>query len=176
MISAQIVTALQSLASRVSDPTEQLVVSVTGIESSSQADNVIPSRVAMKGTVRTMSDAMRDMAEARLAQIAEGIASAHGARAEVRYERNYPVMANHAVETEYAAAAARSVAGDCAAADLVMGGEDFAYMLQARPGAYILTGNGPTAPLHASDYDFDDAAIPHGVAWWVALAEQRLPR
>ncbi|SPJ22751.1 M20 aminoacylase family protein [Palleronia abyssalis] len=176
VISAQIVTALQTLASRVADPTQQLVVSVTGIESSSQADNVIPSRVHLKGTVRTMVPAMRDMAEDRIAQISTGIAAAHGARAELRYDRNYPVMANHATQTEYAADAARAVAGDCSAADLIMGGEDFAFMLEARPGAYILVGNGETAPLHASDYDFTDDAIPAGVAYWATLAEQRLPQ
>ena len=176
VISAQIVSALQTLPSRVADPTDQLVVSVTGIESSSMADNVIPARVALKGTVRTMSPAMRDLAETRLEQVATGIAAAHGARADVRYERHYPVMANHATEADHAANAARAVAGACGDADLVMGGEDFAYMLEERPGAYILMGNGPTAPLHASDYDFDDAAIPQGVAWWVTLAEQRLPR
>lgn len=175
VIAAEIVGALQTIASRVVDPTKQVVVSVTSFETSSTAFNVIPGRVNMKGTVRTLAPEVQDMAEARIARIAEGIAAAHGAEAQVRYERNYPVMANHHTHTEYAAEAARAVAGDCAAADLVMGGEDFAYMLEARPGAYILVGNGDTAPLHSADFDFDDDAIPAGVSYWAALVEQRLP-
>ncbi len=175
VIAAEIVLALQTIAARVVDPVEQVVVSVTAVESASQAFNVIPGRVALKGTVRSLDPGVRDMAEARLGRIARGVAEAHGARAEVRYERNYPVMANHAAETELAAEAARRVAGECGAAELVMGGEDFAYMLEARPGAYILVGNGETAPLHSPDYDFSDAAIPAGCSWWVEIAESRLP-
>ena len=175
VIAAEIVGALQTIASRVVDPTKQVVVSVTSVETSSTAYNVIPGRVLMKGTVRTLAPEVQDMAESRIARIAEGIAAAHGAEAIVRYERNYPVMANHATQTEYAAEAARAVTGDCAAADLVMGGEDFAYMLNARPGAYILVGNGETAPLHSATFDFSDDAIPAGVSYWAALVEQRLP-
>ncbi|SFH33809.1 hippurate hydrolase [Palleronia marisminoris] len=175
VVAAEIVGALQTIASRVADPTKQVVVSVTSFETSSTAFNVIPGRVHMKGTVRTLEPEVQDMAEARIARIAEGIAGAHGAEAQVRYERNYPVMANHHTETAYAAEAARAVAGDCAAADLVMGGEDFAYMLEARPGAYILVGNGDTAPLHSAKFDFDDNAIPAGVSYWATLVEQRLP-
>ncbi|WP_375263586.1 M20 aminoacylase family protein [Palleronia sp.] len=175
VIAAEIVGALQTIASRVVDPTKQVVVSVTSFETSSTAFNVIPGRVNMKGTVRTLAPEVQDMAEARIARIAEGIAAAHGAEARVRYERNYPIMANHHTHTEYAAEAARVVAGDCAAADLVMGGEDFAYMLNARPGAYILVGNGDTAPLHSGNFDFDDDAIPAGVSYWATLVEQRLP-
>ena len=175
VIAAEIVGALQTISSRVVDPTKQVVVSVTSFETSSTAFNVIPGRVHMKGTVRTLEPEVQDMAEARIARIAEGIAGAHGAEARVRYERNYPVMANHHTHTDYAAEAARAVAGDCSAADLVMGGEDFAYMLEARPGAYILVGNGETAPLHSADFDFDDDAIPAGVSYWATLVEQRLP-
>ncbi|CAM4280645.1 amidohydrolase [Palleronia rufa] len=174
VVAAQIVTGLQSIAARAVDPVHQVVVSVTGIESASGAFNVIPSRVHLKGTVRSLSPQVRDLAESRLAAIAGGIAAAHSARADTRYERNYPVMANHAAETRHAAEAARAVAGACAEAELVMGGEDFAYMLEARPGAYILVGNGPTAPLHAPDYDFDDAVIPAGVSWWIRIAQSRL--
>ncbi len=175
VIAAQIVTALQTIPSRVVDPVGQVVVSVTSFRTASDAFNVIPGSVSMKGTVRTLDPAARDLVEERMARLAEGIAAAHGARAELRYERNYPVMANHETETRFAAEAARAVAGDCAEADLVMGGEDFAYMLEARPGAYILLGNGPSAPLHAADFDFADAAIPAGASWWVEMAERRLP-
>ncbi len=175
VVAAQIVTALQTLASRVVDPVRQVVVSVTGLRSSSDTYNVIPEAVEMKGTVRTLDPATRDLVEDRIAQICEGIAAAHGARVKIRYERNYPVMANHDRETGFAAEAARAVAGDCAEADLVMGGEDFAYMLDARPGAYILVGNGDSAPLHSPVFDFSDAAIPAGCSWWVELAQRRLP-
>ena len=175
VVSAAIVTGLQSIASRVADPTGQIVVSVTSIRSASDAHNVIPARVELRGTVRTLDPEMRDMAEDRIGRIAEGIAAAHGARATLRYTRSYPVMTNHETETAHAARAAAAVSGQCDEADLVMGGEDFAYMLESRPGAYILLGNGPSAPLHAAEYDFNDAIIADGVSWWVELVRDRLP-
>lgn len=172
---AQIVTALQSIAARNADPVGQVVVSVTAIESSSDAYNVIPARVAMKGTVRSLTPEMRDMAERRLGEIVRATGDAFGARADLRYERNYPVMVNAPAETLHAAEAAAAVAGTCAEADLIMGGEDFAYMLEERPGAYILIGNGDTAAVHHPEYDFDDAAIPAGCSYWAEIVERRLP-
>ncbi|SEM65908.1 M20 aminoacylase family protein [Palleronia pelagia] len=172
---AQIVSAIQSIASRNADPVEQIVVSVTSVESSSRAFNVIPGSVAMKGTVRTLSPAMRDLAQTRLSQLAESVAAGFGAVARVDYDRNYPVMVNHPDQTDFAAQVAASVAGDCAHAPLVMGGEDFAFMLEERPGAYILVGNGDTAPVHHPEYDFTDDAIPAGCSWWAGIVEQRLP-
>ena len=173
--SAQIITALQSIASRNADPVEQIVVSVTSVESSSTAFNVIPQRVTLKGTVRTVSRHNRDLAEDRLSKIADLTAAAMGAKAEVNYYRGYPVMVNHEEQTAFAAEVATSVSGACAEAPLVMGGEDFAYMLEERPGAYILVGNGDTAMVHHPEYNFNDEAIPAGCSWWAEIVERRMP-
>ena len=175
VVASHIVLALQTIASRNADPVEQLVVSVTSFETSSKAFNVIPQRVSMRGTVRTMSGAMRDLAEARLASIAEGVAASFGAKATVNYKRNYPVMVNHDAQTAFAAEVATKVSGACADAPLVMGGEDFAFMLEERPGAYILVGNGPGAAVHHPEYNFNDEVIPAGCSWWAEIVEQRLP-
>ncbi|MGY6409885.1 MAG: M20 aminoacylase family protein [Alkalilacustris sp.] len=175
LVAAHIVVALQSVASRNVDPTKQVVVSVTSFRTESEAHNVIPENVQLRGTVRTMDADVRDLAEARIKAIAEGTAAAMGATATVTYNRGYPVMVNSEAETDYAAEAARKVAGDCAPAPLVMGGEDFAFMLEERPGAYIMIGNGDTAMVHHPAYDFDDNAIPAGCSWWAEIVESRLP-
>ncbi len=175
LVAAHVVTALQSIASRNADPVDQIVVSVTSIESSSKAFNVIAQRVQLKGTVRTMSKEMRDLAETRLKAICEGTAGAFGARADVTYHRGYPCMVNHDDQTAFAADVARSVAGNCEDAPLVMGGEDFAFMLEERPGAYILVGNGDGASVHHPEYNFNDDAIPAGCSWWAGIVEQRMP-
>ncbi|PWJ21199.1 M20 aminoacylase family protein [Jannaschia seohaensis] len=175
LMAAQFVTAVQSIVSRNADPIQNIVVSVTSFETSSKAFNVIPQRVEIKGTVRTMAAEMRDLAEKRIREIANGIAATFGGTAKVDYQRNYPVMVNHETETEHAIAAARAVSGDCDEAPLVMGGEDFAFMLEERPGAYILVGNGDTAPVHHPEYDFDDEAIPAGCSWWAEIVERRMP-
>ncbi|MGH1413039.1 MAG: M20 aminoacylase family protein [Pelagimonas sp.] len=175
VMSAQAVLALQTIASRNADPVDQVVVSVTSFETSSKAFNVIPQSVQLKGTVRTMSKDMRDLAEKRIHAICEGIAATFGGTAAVTYNRGYPVMVNHEVQTEFAAEVARSVSGTCEEAPLVMGGEDFAFMLEERPGAYILVGNGDTAAVHHPEYNFDDNAIPAGCSWWAEIAEQRMP-
>jgi hippurate hydrolase len=152
-----------------------VVVSVTSVESSSKAFNVIPQEVHLRGTVRTLEEDIHDLAEERVRAIAEGTAAALGAEALVEYKRNYPVMVNADEQTDFAAEVARAVAGTCADAPLVMGGEDFAYMLNARPGAYILVGNGDTAPVHNSAYNFNDEAIPAGCSWYAEIAERRMP-
>ena len=175
VMGAQVVSALQTIASRNADPVDQVVVSVCSFVTSSQAFNVIPARVELKGTVRTMSNGMRALARKRIHALVEGIAESFGGRAEIRYIDGYPVMANHAEQTELAADVARRVAGDCADAPLVMGGEDFAYMLEQRPGAYILVGNGDTAMVHHPEYDFNDEAIPAGCSWWAGIVEERMP-
>jgi amidohydrolase len=175
LVAAHVVTALQSIASRNADPVDQVVVSVTSIESSSKAFNVIAQRVHLKGTVRTMSKEMRNLAETRLKAICENTAAAFGAVADVKYHRGYPCMVNHAEQTAFAADVARSVAGDCEDAPLVMGGEDFAFMLEERPGAYILVGNGDGASVHHPEYNFNDDAIPAGCSWWAGIVEQRMP-
>jgi amidohydrolase len=175
LVAAHVITALQSIASRNADPVDQVVVSVTSIESSSKAFNVIAQRVHMKGTVRTMSKGMRDLAETRLKAICENTAAAFGAVAEVKYHRGYPCMVNHEDQTAFAAEVARSVSGACEDAPLVMGGEDFAFMLEERPGAYILVGNGDGASVHHPEYNFNDDAIPAGCSWWAGIVEQRMP-
>lgn len=175
VVASHVVIALQSIASRNVDPVKQLVVSVTSFETESKAFNVIPQHVKLRGTVRTLDGEVQDMAEERLIKLAETTAEAYGARAKVNYMRGYPVMENAETETEYAAEVARKVSGDCSAAPLVMGGEDFAFMLNARPGAYILMGNGDTAMVHHPEYNFDDDAIPAGCSWWAEMVETRMP-
>ncbi|MDA5094060.1 M20 family metallopeptidase [Aliiroseovarius sp. KMU-50] len=175
VMAAQAVTALQTIAARNANPVEQLVVSVTSFETSSTAFNVIPQQVVVKGTTRTLSGEIRDLAQVRITEICEGIAATFGGVATVEYNRNYPVMVNHEMQTEFAADVARKVSGDCNDAPLVMGGEDFAFMLEERPGAYILVGNGDTAMVHHPEYNFNDEAIPAGCSWWAEIAEQRMP-
>jgi len=170
-----VVLALQSIVSRSVDPIKQAVVSITSFQTSSTAFNVIPEKVTLKGTVRTLDRDVQDTVESRLKEIATHTAAAYGTEAKVDYRRNYPSMSNHPDETEYAAEAARRVAGACHDEPPTMGGEDFAFLLNARPGAYILTGNGDSAKVHSPGYDFNDDAIPVGCSYWVELAESRLP-
>ena len=175
LMASHAVTALQSIVSRNADPIDRIVVSITSFETSSKAFNVIPQKVQIMGTVRTMSAEMRDLAEKRVTEICEGIAGTFGGVARVTYHRNYPVMVNHDDQTEFAAEVAKTVSGQCDEAPLVMGGEDFAFMLEERPGAYILVGNGDTAMVHHPEYNFNDEAIPAGCSWWAEIAEQRMP-
>ncbi len=175
VVASHLVLALQSIVSRNADPVDQMVVSVTSFETSSTAFNVIPESVHLRGTVRTLSAEMRDLAERRLIELAEGTAAAFGANADAEFRRTYPVMSNSDTQTEFAAKVAKSVSGDCAEADLVMGGEDFSFMLEERPGAYILIGNGDTATVHNPNYNFNDDAIPAGCSWWAEIIEQGMP-
>ena len=171
-----IVTALQTIASRNGNPLGSVVCSVTKFNGGF-AHNVIPDTVKLSGTVRTLTPEMRDLAEERLKAIATGIAASHGASASVRYIRSYPVTVNHPLETEIAGDSAALTAGEekvDRAVDPMMGGEDFSYMLEARPGAFIFIGNGDTASLHHPAYDFNDDALPYGVSYWVTLAERAL--
>jgi len=176
VMASNLVMTLQTIASRNAKPVDELVVSVTSFETSSHAFNVIPARVRLKGTVRTLSNENREMAEARIRAITEGICAAHGGRAEITYMKGYPVMSNHAEQTAFAAEVARAVSGACdEECEPTMGGEDFAYMLEERPGAYILVGNGPSAPVHHPEYNFNDEAIPAGCSWWAEIVERRMP-
>ncbi|MDA8527984.1 M20 family metallopeptidase [Opitutaceae bacterium] len=178
VISAQIVIALQTIASRNLDPLKALVVSVTSFRTESEAYNVIPERVQLRGTVRTMDKDIRELAEKRIKELTEHTAAAYGATAEIKYKRGYPVMVNAPAQTAFAAEVAAEVVGpnnvttDAAA---IMGGEDFAFMLEERPGAYILVGNGDTAMVHHPKYDFNDDAIPSGSSFWVQLIEKAMP-
>ena len=174
VVASHIVIALQTIASRNVSPVDQVVVSVTSFETSSKAFNVIPQTVHIRGTVRTMSAETRDLAERRLSEIAQGTAIAFGAVADVTYNRGYPVMVNNEAQTDFAADVAKSVAGQCDFADQTMGGEDFAFMLEERPGAYILVGNGDSAAVHHPEYNFNDEVIPAGCSWWAEIVEQRM--
>ncbi len=176
VVAAHIVVALQTIASRNVDPLKQIVVSVCTVETDSTAHNVIPQVVKMKGTVRTMDAGVQDYVETRIAQIVEGTALALGARADVHYHRGYPVTVNAPENTDYAAEVAMAVSGrvDTDTAPL-MGAEDFSFMLNERPGAYIFLGNGDTAMVHHPAYNFDDNAIPFGSSWYAGMAEARMP-
>ncbi|MEM6693826.1 MAG: M20 aminoacylase family protein [Pseudomonadota bacterium] len=175
LVASHIVVALQSVVSRNVDPTMEAVLSVTSFVTSSTTHNVLPQRATLRGTVRTMDPGVRDLVEARLADVAEQTAKVFGAAAKVTYERGYPVMVNAEDETVFAADAARAVNGSCDEAPLIMGGEDFAFMLNERPGAYILVGNGDSAPVHNPEYNFNDDAIPAGCSWYAEMVETRLP-
>ena len=178
LIGSQIVVALQSIVARQVDPVKSAVVSVTSFRTESETYNVIPERVELRGTVRTLDPGVQDLVEARVRELVPGIAAALGGRAKVDYERGYPVTVNAARETGFAAAVAAAVSGaervDAAAAP-VTGAEDFSFMLERRPGAFIFMGNGDTAGLHHPDYDFNDEAIPVGCSYWVKLIETALP-
>ena len=175
VVASHIVIALQTIVSRNLDPVKQLVVSVTSFETDSKAHNVIPQKVTLRGTVRTLDTEVQDMAEKRLIEIAENTAETFGAVARVDYERGYPVMENAEEQTAFAADVAKDIAGACHPAPLIMGGEDFAFMLNARPGAYILVGNGDTAMVHHPEYNFDDDVIPAGCSWYAEVVESRMP-
>ncbi|MDX1820640.1 MAG: M20 aminoacylase family protein [Paracoccaceae bacterium] len=175
VMAAQLVLSLQTIVSRNADPVSQIVVSVTSFETSSTAFNVIPQKVHIKGTVRTQSNDNRDLAERRIKDIAAATAAMFGGTAEVDYHRGYPVMVNSEEQTEFARDVARNVGGNVIEAPLVMGGEDFAFMLEERPGAYILVGNGPSAQVHHPEYNFNDEAIPVGCSWWAEIVERRMP-
>ncbi|MDQ0456172.1 M20 aminoacylase family protein [Rhizobium paknamense] len=176
LTSAYVIIALQSIVSRETDPLKSLVISVTTTHGG-DAYNVIPMEVKLTGTVRTLLPEIRDFAEKRLAEVAKATAEAHGAVAHVSYHRGYPVTFNHAEETDFAVSIAAKVSGpNRVEEDMApkMGAEDFSYMLEARPGAFIFLGVGDTANLHHPAYDFNDEAIPYGISYWVSLAETKL--
>jgi amidohydrolase len=176
VIGAQIVLGLQTLVSRNTDPLDSLVISVTKL-SAAQAYNIIPERVEMAGTVRTLTPGLRDFAERQIRASAQGIARGFGADIELKYRRHDPVTFNHTEATSLAIKAARSLVGTASVDDKVkprMGSEDFAYMLEARPGAFIFLGNGPSAGVHNPAYDFNDEALPYGIGYWVNLVETAL--
>ena len=174
-----LVLAMQTLVSRLSDPLDPLVVSVTRFQAG-HADNVLPEQAQLGGTVRTFDPDLRDEIEQHLNRIAEGIALAHGVSIDIDYERGYPPTINAAV----AAAHCRAAAERCVGIDRVhrrlrpsMGAEDFAYLAREVPACYVWLGNGPGeggCMLHSPHYDFNDAVIPVGIRYWVELAESVL--
>src|SRR3712207_6718273 len=149
-------TLFRSVARNV-DPLQSAVVSTTTFHAG-DAFNVIPQRARLTGTTRSLDPLVRDLLERRMREIVQNVASAYGATAHFSYGRNYPVTVNHPEQTAKAVETAREIAGEANVqpdAPPVMGGEDFSYMLEARPGAFIFVGNGDTAGLHHPAYDFN---------------------
>ena len=178
VVASEIVLALQTIVSRNLKPTEPLVVTVTTVNVEGDAYNVIPQRVSMRGTVRAFDEELRHLAKRRIETIASSVAAAHEATASVDYEFGYPPTVNHDAETAFAVEVATAVAGEGAVdADKppVMGAEDFSYMLQSRPGAFVFVGNGDTAALHHPKYDFDDDALGAGCRYWIELVRRAMP-
>ncbi|HVC51872.1 MAG TPA: M20 aminoacylase family protein [Stellaceae bacterium] len=181
VIGAHIVLALQTIPSRNIDPVDSAVISV-GFMRGGSAYNVIPDELHIGGTVRSFRPEVQDLLERRIGEVARGAAAAHGAEVEFAYRRGYPPTVNHAAEANFAADVAAEICGE----DNVnrttapsLGGEDFSYMLRARPGAMLWLGNGPGEGgcfLHNSRYDFNDSALPVGVSFFARLTERFLAR
>ncbi|MEQ8349026.1 MAG: M20 aminoacylase family protein [Sneathiellaceae bacterium] len=181
LVASHIVTALQGIVSRNADPIKSAVVSITQIHAGANY-NVIPNEVFIAGCARYFDPKVQDMIEANIRRTAEGVASAFGARVEVTYERRYPSTINSEAEAQLCADVLTRVAG----ADRVntnpaplMGSEDFAFMLQAKPGCYIWAGNGAgegSCMVHNPGYDFNDDVIAYGSTYWVHLAQTALPQ
>jgi amidohydrolase len=178
VVGAQIVNLAQTIVSRSVDPIKSGLISICQFHAGS-ADNVIPQTATLRGTARSLLPEVRDTLENRLREIVEGTAKAYGARAALTYGRHYPVTKNHPQQTEFAAAIASEVAGGDAVdtnTPPVMGGEDFSFMLEARPGAFIFIGNGDSAGLHHPAYDFNDDVLPAGISFWARLVETAMPK
>jgi hippurate hydrolase len=175
MIACHMALALQTIPSRNTDPVDPIVLSVTSIESSSKATNVIPQQIRVKGTLRTMSRETRLMARQRIEEIATGTASMFGGTATLEMDWGYPASINTAEEVSQAAQMAEIVSGKYDELPLVMGSEDFSYMLEERPGAFIMMGIGEGAALHHPEYNFNDEAIPYGCSWFAEMIERRMP-
>jgi hippurate hydrolase len=178
VVASQMVLALQSIVSRETDPLASAVVSVTSFRSESDAFNVIPETVTLRGTTRSLKPEVQDLIEARMNAIVTSTAAAFGATARLDYQRNYPVTRNSPEQTAFAARVAAEVAGPARVetdTPPVMGAEDFSFMLDARPGAFIFVGNGDTAKLHHPKYDFNDELIPVGCSYWARLVETAMP-
>lgn len=177
VVGSAMVQAVQSIVSRNADSLEALVVSITTFNSGN-AFNVIPQSATLTGTVRTLNADVQDMAEKRLGEIVENVAHAFGATATLSYKRNYPITINHEAQTGFAAKIAGEIVGDNRVNTQIpplMGAEDFSFMLQEKPGAFIFLGQGDTAQVHHPDYDFNDDIIPTGCSYWVKLVETALP-
>ncbi len=177
LVGAQIINQIQSIVARNVDPMESAVVSICVFQAG-DTGNVIPQTARLVGTARSLTPEVRNRLEQRLHDIVEGTARLYGAVAKLTYKRDYPVTRNHEGPTAFAASVAAEVSGRDRVntnTPALMGGEDFSFMLEARPGAFILVGNGDTAGLHHPAYDFNDEAIPAGVSYWARLVETAMP-
>jgi hippurate hydrolase len=175
LVGAQLITALQSIVSRTVDPLDSAVISMCEFHAG-HARNVIPQTAELRGTVRTLTEEVRALVEKRVREVVAGVAQITGAKIELVYERGYPVTVNHASQTEVATQVAKEIAGDGNVHETqpMMGAEDFSYMLEARPGAFIFCGNGDSAGLHHPAYNFNDEAIVYGTSYWIKLVENTL--
>ena len=175
LVGAQLITGLQSIVSRTIDPLDSAVLSICEFHAGN-ARNVIPQTAELRGTVRTLTAEVRGLVEKRVREVVAGVAQMTGAKIDLVYERGYPVTVNHASQTDIATKVAKEIAGDGNVHEMppMMGAEDFSYMLEARPGAFIFCGNGNSAGLHHPAYNFDDEAIVFGTSYWVKLVENTL--
>ncbi|MBY8976459.1 amidohydrolase [Rhodobacteraceae bacterium NNCM2] len=175
LLASQIVVSLHNIVSRSVDPLASAVISVCQVETDGEAHNVIPQTARLYGTARSYTPEVRDLIERRMEEVVTGTAAAMGGRAVLDYTRDYPPTVNHFDQTAKAADVAAEIVGEAQVdrdTPPVMGGEDFSFMLNARPGAFIFVGNGDTASVHHPEYDFNDEAIPVGCSYWVRLAEK----
>ena len=176
LVGAQIINQIQSIVARNVDPLEAAVVSIC-LFHAGNTDNVIPQTALLRGTARSLQPEVQDLLERRLHEVVEGTAKSYGAKAKLTYRRDYPITSNHPAQTEFAAGVAQEIVGkervDTKVAP-VMGAEDFSFMLEARPGAFIFVGNGASEGLHHPAYDFNDEIIPVGSSYWVRLVEKAL--
>jgi len=175
LVGAQLITALQSIVSRSVDPLESAVISICEFHAGN-ARNVIPQSAVLRGTVRTLTPATKALVEKRVREVVAGVAQMTGARIELDYIPGYPVTVNHASQTDVATQVAKEIAGEANVHEMapMMGAEDFSYMLEARPGAFIFCGNGDSAGLHHPAYNFNDDAIVFGTSYWIKLVENTL--
>jgi hippurate hydrolase len=175
LVGSQLITALQSIVSRTVDPLDSAVISICEFHAGN-ARNVIPHTAELRGTVRTLTPEVRALVEKRIHEVVAGVAQMTGAKIDLTYERGYPVTVNHRAQTEFAIEVAKEIAGDGNVHEMppMMGAEDFAYMLEARPGAFIFCGNGDSAGLHHPAYNFNDEAIVYGTSYWIKLVENTL--
>jgi len=176
LVGSQIINALQSVVARNVDPLEAAVVSICMFQAGF-TDNVIPQHAKLRGTARALTKEVGELLQKRINTVVEGTAKLYGATAKITYTNGYPVLVNHDRQTDFAASIAREIAGnDKVDNDMapVMGAEDFAFLVQERPGAFIFIGNGDSAGLHHPAYDFNDDTIPVGTSYWVRLAETAL--
>ena len=176
LVGSHIVVALQSIVARSVDPLDSAVVSVCAVDAG-EAFNVLPQSAELRGTMRALTPAVRDLVRGRIAVLVTNVAAAFGASAEVDFASGYPATENHPAETGFMADVAEQVVGGGQVVRDVapmMAAEDFSYMLAYRPGAYIFMGNGPSAGLHHPHYDFNDAAIPYGASLWARIIETGL--
>ena len=176
LAAAHVVVALQSIAARNVDPIKNAVVSVCTMRSDTDSYNVLPQTVRLRGTVRTLDAGIRDLVQDRLQSVVSHTCAAYQCTADITYARGYPITVNAETNTTYAADVAENIAPSVDRdTPPIMAGEDFSYMLNQRPGAYIMLGNGDGPTVHHPMYNFNDDAIPAGCSWYAEMIETRLP-